>query len=717
MRTKLFFILILFTQFIFSQNTISGKVIDEKRQPIFGVNVYIQGTFDGATTDENGNFSFETEITGEQTIIASFVSYDTYEKSAEISSLKNITIQLTPALNTLDVVELDAGKLKSGVAENAVMSPIDVVTTAGSAGDFVAALQTLPGTQTNGEDGRLFIRGGDAGETQIFIDGLRVFQPYIASANNVPTRSRYSPFLFQGISLSTGGFDVEFGDALSAILDLETIDEPRQNETNISIMSLGGGIGKVKKWDKSSLTINASYINLGPYVQLINDRFDWKKPYETLGGEAVYRQKVGDGLWKVYGAFSMSDFDVIQPSINLPEGFRTGLKDRDYYMNTSYKGMITNSLKLTSGVSFSYNHKNIQFDDTNLKLDNIGLHAKVKLRHNVSNMLKFQYGAETFYTNYDEHVFPINSNEIKSNVKDNYSAVFTDATFFFSQKLATKVGVRGQYSEVLDAFRVAPRVNLAYKWSKYAQVSASYGLFYQKPENDILKYTTDLKFREATHYTVNFDWSKNNRIFRANAFYKTYEDLIKYDREFNDFTFENINNSGDGYVKGFDFFWKDSKSIKNLQYWVSYTFTDSQRDYKFYPELAQPSFVSKHNFSFVSKYWIGKLKSQVGLTYSFASGRPYTNPNTNEFLGGRTKAYNNISFNWSFLISQQKILYFSATNLFGFKNVFGYEYSDNPNINGQFDRMAITPSADRGFFVGFFWTISEDKKSNQLDNL
>ncbi len=37
--------------------------------------------------------------------------------------------------------------------------------------------------------------------------------------------------------------------------------------------------------------------------------------------------------------------------------------------------------------------------------------------------------------------------------------------------------------------------------------------------------------------------------------------------------------------------------------------------------------------------------------------------------------------------------------------------------NGNFRRQAITPTADRFFFVGFFWTISDDKKSNNLDNL
>lgn len=68
------------------------------------------------------------------------------------------------------------------------------------------------------EDGRLFVRGGQAGETQVFIDGLRVFQPFNATANNIPTRGRFSPFLFKGITFSTGGYSAEYGQALSSVL-------------------------------------------------------------------------------------------------------------------------------------------------------------------------------------------------------------------------------------------------------------------------------------------------------------------------------------------------------------------------------------------------------------------------------------------------------------------------------------------------------------------
>ena len=57
----------LFSTLIIAQTNISGTVLDDKNTPIVGANVYLEGTYDGASTDENGNFSFETTESGTQT--------------------------------------------------------------------------------------------------------------------------------------------------------------------------------------------------------------------------------------------------------------------------------------------------------------------------------------------------------------------------------------------------------------------------------------------------------------------------------------------------------------------------------------------------------------------------------------------------------------------------------------------------------------------------
>ena len=192
--------------------------------------------------------------------------------------------------------------------------------------------------------------------------------------------------------------------------------------------------------------------------------------------------------------------------------------------------------------------------------------------------------------------------------------------------------------------------------------------------------------------------------------------MVKYDTDLASFN-SVYSNNGSGFAKGIDFFWRDNKSIKNVDYWVSYSLLDTERDYKNYPTKAQPEFANTHNASIVGKYWINDWRSQVGLSYDFASGRTFTNPNKTGFLNEKTKSYNSLSVNWAYLISPQKILYASVNNVLGFKNINGYQYANTPNINGNFNRRALQPATDQFFFVGFFWTISEDKKSNQLDNL
>ena len=61
------------------------------------------------------------------------------------------------------------------------MNPVELVTVAGANGDFYKALQTLPGTQLQGETGRLLVRGGSSEETQTYIDGLHVLVPYTST--------------------------------------------------------------------------------------------------------------------------------------------------------------------------------------------------------------------------------------------------------------------------------------------------------------------------------------------------------------------------------------------------------------------------------------------------------------------------------------------------------------------------------------------------------
>ncbi|AUP78120.1 TonB-dependent receptor [Flavivirga eckloniae] len=717
MKTILTSLIVLISIQLSAQKTINGTVYTMKNTPIMGANVYLEGTYDGGTTDEHGNFSFKTTEKGSQTLIVSYVSYETYTMVGDISFMKDLSIKLREDVNTLDAVVLSAGTFSAGDNSKVnVLKPLDVVTTASALGDFVGALQTLPGTTTVAEDGRLFVRGGDANETQIFIDGIRVFTPYTPTTNNAPTRGRYSPFLFDGITFSTGGYSAEFGQALSSVLLLNTIDEPDQEKTDIGIMSVGATIGNTQKWEKSSLSVNASYINLAPYNAIFTNRNDWIKPYETVSGEAVLRKKTDNGLFKLYGAFDVTNFELTQEDINISEGAYFKLNNNNVYVNGSYQGALNDTWSLFGGLSYTHAKNNLNIIESDV--DNIenSLHGKLKFKNRISNRFKLYFGAEYFATDFDESYSDASINNAKYGYNNNIAAVFAEADIFISKNLAFKSGLRGEYSELFKDFTLAPRLSLAYKTSAKSQVSLAYGNFYQNPTSNVLKFNQDLKAQNTSHYIFNYQYNADRRLFRAEAYYKKYDHLVKYDSEFTNFN-TNFNNNGSGFARGIDFFWRDSKSIKNVDYWLSYSFLDTERDYKNYPVKSQPNFANTHNLSVVGKYWVDKWKSQIGFSYALASGRTYTNPNEPGFLNNKTKPYNSLSINWAYLISPQKILYASVNNALGFRNINGYQYANTPDLNGHFNRRALQPSVDQFFFVGFFWTISEDKKSNQLDNL
>ena len=710
------FLTIFLPSLLLAQTTVSGTVADNNGTPIIGANVYLEGTYDGSTSDENGKFSFETSEKGTQTLMASFVSFETFSISTDVSQMKNLKIELREDVNSLETVTISAGSFSAGDnSKISVLKPLDIVTTASALGDFVCALQTLPGTTTVAEDGRLFVRGGEAGETQIFIDGIRVFTPYSPTTNNVPTRGRYSPFLFDGITFSTGGYSAEYGQALSSVLLLNTIDEPTQEKTDIAIMSVGGGLGHTKKWKKSSLSVNASYINLAPYIAILPDRNDWEKPFETASGEAVFRQKIGDGLLKVYGAFDTSDFELTQEDINQPEGVRFKLNNKNFYTNASFSEMLDNDWTVFAGGSYTYGNTKVGIDDANIKDVENSAHFKLKMKKSFSNRFKLNFGAEQFVTDFNENYSEPNFNA-KVGFKNNISAAFAEADIIFSRKLALKLGIRGEYSQLFKDFTISPRASFAYKTGKNSQLSLAYGDFYQQPENEILKFSNNLEAQHTQHYIMNYQYSAKNRIFRAELYRKQYRNLVRYDDEFPDET-TSFSNNGDGFAQGLDLFWRDNETLKNIDYWVSYSYLDTERKYKNYPIAATPSFANTHNVSVVGKYWINDWKSQIGISYQYASGRPYTDLNQPGFLQKKTKSYNSISLNWAYLISQQKILYVSVNNVLATKNINGYQYANTPDFNGNFARRELRPAADQFFFVGFFWTISDDGKDNQLDNL
>jgi len=716
---KTFFTLIILTisNLGSGQTKLTGQIKDEKGEPIPGANVFLLNTYDGTTSDVDGKFEFSSAETGKQIFVVKFVGYKEFQQEVELTG-QTIVIRasIQEEINQLEAVTITAGAFgASDESRRTIFRAVDIATTAGATADIAGALNTLPGTQKVGEEGRLFVRGGDGNEARTFIDGLVVLDAYGPSAPNTPSRGRFLPFMFKGTSFSTGGYSAEYGQALSSALVLDSRDKSEITRTDIGIMSVGADVAHTQVWDRSSLAAKIQYTNIRPYFGLINQEIDWELPPASIEASSAFRQQIGkNGLLKVFGNLNHASYSLYNHAIEDYSIKQLYDLTNDYsYLNGFYKQSLNDKWSVRGGMSYTFNRNDSYLDaDHTVEVDK-GIHVKAVAEGSLSDQVELRTGLELINHNYRLTIDPVNEVEFENGFNEVISAGFVEADVFASNNFITRGGLRVEYNNLLSKIFTDPRISLAYKTGKQGQVSLAYGKFRQSPKNQYLRVNNSLESEKADHYILNYQLITNSRTFRIETYYKKYNDLIK----FNHGNANDLTNNGKGYAKGLELFWRDNRSIKNVDYWVSYSYLNTERDYLNTPFAVAPTFASAHNFSVVYKHFVSSLKSQLGMTYSYTSGRPYNDPNMDQFNAEKTKSYQDLSVNISYLPTSQIIVYFSCTNVLGRDNIFGYEFSTTPDVNGVYAGRAIRQPAPRFLFLGIFITLSKEKSVNQLPTL
>lgn len=678
---------------------ISGKISD-KKGPVAGANILIKDTYDGSSSDGQGNFSFETSETGKHILVVSFLGYENDEREVVLNGTDiKVEAKLKEKANELNTVTISAGAFEaSDEKKMVILRPLDIVTTAGAGGDIYGALQTLPGTMPAGEKEGLFVRGGDASETKTIIDGVVVSNPYFSSVPDVPQRGRFSPFLFKGTSFSTGGYSAQYGQAMSSALILESQDLADKTVSGINIMTVGGGLSHTHRWKNTSLGVFGNYTNLRPYFALMKQRREWDDPPEAYGGSMLFRQKTSaTGIIKAFVTYAHNKLALSYPNLDDPAGIAMqhfNLHNYNIFANASYKEVLFRKWTFFTGLSYSYDENNINnYGDLIRTYENLA-QGRVVLSRGLGSLSTLRVGGEL------QHPFTTNRfNQFGSDFNETYAAFFAETDLYITRSLVARMGGRLEHSQVLNRYNLAPRASIAYKTGSNSQVSFAYGDFYQTPDKRYIQPNTDLAFERATHYILNFQHVDDKRTFRVETYYKQYDQLAKF--------LTDTNSNGNGYAKGVDIFWRDKKSVKYGDYWISYSFVDTKRNYRDFPVSAMPSFVAKHTLSVVAKYFFPKISLSVGATYVFATGRPYYNPNkpADQYLSDFTKYYHNFSVNISYLTSIHKhftVLALSFGNVPGITNVYSYRYSTDGSR-----RMAVGSPSLRSVFAGVFISIGE----------
>lgn len=747
---KRIFLFLCFFSFLHSgaQISISGTIVTNKNKPIYGVSVVLKNTYDGATTDSSGKYYFTTTEKGNQFLELTISGYNAVLQKIVISSAPILlNLALKEQITELKAVVISAGSFAaSDKIKGAVLSDIDIVTTPSANGDITSAFKSLPGTQQVGETEGLFVRGGTATETKIFMDGNLVNNFFYTSTPGIATRGRFNPFLFKGTVFSTGGYSALYGQALSSALILESKDLPERTEADlgVSVVGIGGGIQHLAKNKKSSWGVSVNYTNLWLAFNVIKQKQDFFQVPLVNQGDANFRIKTKNGgFLKYYGyvsanktGFRAADID----SMVLKDAF--SINNLNTYQNLNYKSSIGNGWKINTGISFSTNkddinnevqsNDNSKFSTTNplyayknFTLTNRAKYAQIRavFEKKLIGLNAARFGAEYFYSN-ELSTYTLNDgSRFSQQVNDHIAALFAETDIYLTNNLAAKIGTRMEHSAIINKFNVAPRISLAYKVAKNSQASFAYGIFYQNPERKYLPGLAGLNYSGANHYILQFSKQTQDYTLRIETFYKKYSNLYKTDTAN---TRQEIaaNNNGYGDAKGIEFFWRDKKTIKNVDYWFSYSYLKTKRNFLNYPTAIQPSFAATHTASFVFKRFVLPIKTQFNLSYNFATGRPYyriAKDAQNQYAitdAGKTINYNSMSFSVNYLpgIGKKNAKSFAVWVL-GISNVLGQNqvYTYNYNHDGT-RKDAVTPPSRRFIFIGCFVSFGIDRTQDAINN-
>ena len=736
MKTRIFTLLFTFafTFTLIAQITISGKVLGRNNKPLKDVSVTLKDTYDGATTDETGNYKFETSEKGSQTLIFSHPKFIEIEKSIQIED-KNLILnaELKESVSEIDAVVISAGSIEASDKKRAttLLTPIDVYTTAGANGQISSALETLPGVQKVGESEGLFVRGGTGTETKFFMDGNLVNNYFGNSVPGIKAMDRLNTSLFKGNVFSSGGYSAVYGQALSGVLALESIDLPERNAADFGISPIfaSGGIQRINQEKTHSYGISLGYSNLELMQKILKFNTDFEKAPNSFGGNGNFRIKTSrGGFIKYYGSYDTSSMKLSSPNLDDENSSdKINQNGKNTFHSLSYREKF-GRYTLNLGSSYTFNQNILHFSNVdqngsspfNNDIDSKGnyFNAKALIERKLFKISAIRAGIELNTTKEETWV---SIAQKKYEFRDDITSLFAETDLGISNDLSLKIGARAENSSSINHWNFSPRFAMAYRISKEWTSSLAFGTFFQNPESRFFTENYQPNYQRADHYIFQVQRAADGRSLRLETYYKKYQDLIKTTTDF--YRPIAVNNNGSGYAKGVELFWRDKKSLKNIDYWVSYSYLDSKRDYLNYTESLFPNFAAKHTLSVVAKKFVTNWKTGFNISYNYNSGRPYYNfvtENGNTVLKnqGFVKDYQAVNFSLNYLPNLGKkdaraftVLVLSINNVLGTKNEFGYNFSSN-----GLKSRAIVPPTNTFVFIGAFISFGTDRTQEAINN-
>lgn len=649
-----------------STGTIKGFVYDKSTgEPMIYTNVFLEGTSIGVQTDLNGYFSIRQVPEGTYTLSTTLVGYDTAKATIAITSGQIVTkkLFLGRSDHQLKGVEISARKTEKQTHVNIGTTTITpremkLLPSAGGEPDIAQFLQVTPGvTFTGDQGGQLYIRGGSPSQTGILLDGVTIYNPF----HSIGLYSVFETDAIRSADVYTAGFNAEYGNRSSAIVDIRTKDGNKNylsGKVSVSpIMSrvmLEGPIVKSKKEGGSSTTflLSAKYSYLDQTSKSIygglGEPFKSGLPYSfaDLYGKVTFNGGNGSKL-NLFG-FNFDDKSkMFYP--NTDSAFA------DFHWKASGAGTTFvvspgNSDALISG-KFAYSKYNMDYDEANFHARNTGIEGfegGIDFTYFLPGYSQIKYGVEV--SGYHTTLDYTNASDIETTLdrRSTQGALFAVFRKNFNEKLILEPSIRIQYYSSISKISPEPRLGVKYNITSNIRLKAAAGMYSQniistKSDRDIVNFFSGFlvspdqeiktpdgnvmksNLERAYHVLGGIEVDVNRVELNLEPWFKDFTQLIELNRDKQ--TPEDPDFAGaTGKAYGVDLSAK--YSYKRVYLWgvvsyqhIEYTSIDDRGQVQNYP----PPFDRRLNINLVGAYTAGKKKNwDLSIRYNIGSPFPFT---------------------------------------------------------------------------------------------
>ncbi len=311
---KLAFLLFLCSLTLMGSTTgkINGRVVDSQTgEPLMGVNVYLENTYLGASTDINGEFYIINIPAGRYNLVAGMIGYTSYKiKDVEIMVDLTTQQQIHLSSSVLDLGEVIEVFATRPVVQMDVTSGQSVITSKQLEALPVETIGDVLSTKagiTKGAGGEIHIRGGRSSEVGYLVDGISVSDP---SFGGMPVGVENS--VIQELKVVSGTFNAEYGQAMSGIVNIVTKDGGDKLSGNISAYA-GDYVSK-----HNDIWMNVDDVNPGHITNLeLNVSGPVPLLKKNLKFFTSYRKYYNEGYYYGMREHNTNDVMFVQPQTTI----------------------------------------------------------------------------------------------------------------------------------------------------------------------------------------------------------------------------------------------------------------------------------------------------------------------------------------------------------------------------------------------------------------